>query len=947
MSGSVRTCTAAIISDRHILTAAQCAADAINMTAIFGRGSETTKFPVLMPPIEINNDRGYAVLEVERARSPPFNPAKLLLRIPIKGESAFLLGINEKGEQTISTNCSVLGTDERGIVLNDCPTPAESRGSLLFSANDLGILGLYRGPADARTNQASAIYLIALTSDLIRNIATFKPAASPVIDFKTIGDRPSEIASDFKRLYLSLHNDGRLPLKSYPVSDFTGIENAFRSNQLFYGSPFPVELDSIACDVNPNFCTRDRTEPSLEELKSGAYIRDVIPNLDRPSGKSKPSRGNWSATSSISLWLPSVRFEQQRAWVVYRKKAGQEISDIVREFGVCDQVDDHCMALILGMNRNQGERLNSQYAGTVLLPKVAFSARDIDISTAAEKGAGTAVTITTLGQPGSLVLRGSDPISGQAPKPSDTDYRVQWAPAEAKISTGSGLEGVLKSLGTTASGSARFAPNALPIPWQPHCSGTEANACEIDPSDFSEFQKRLLNGVNFPYRTLNDFPQVVKDNARRLGIIDTSLELGHCAFDQLRTANHLKLIGPTTIINPVAMTAGHTPCKWMMPLRQIGPGIHGTHVAGLMVGKISDKTWGLNPFATLSAGQITPTTIGQQEKVSSLELADLLAKMLDEAGPSGGLDVINLSMFYEKESIIPAVPGGVTARPHGDPVLDVIQNAGYETLFVIAAGNDGEDFTAICDMRPACIDLPNVISVAALDGSAANAGLLTRTSGGSNYGGRVHVAAPGADILGVINGNYLGYLSGTSQAAPQVAAIASILRTLRPRAAAGDIKERLIVCSQSVPASEGASDPASGVIFGGRIDATCTLMPDGEGMLQEKNSDKIVRIKNVISAAQPDIGFDPVVSDYHVAIPPKQLRGLRAGSNADEFTIFYKRAPENSSASLSKDERMSVQVGAQLKVEAWDEAGPGPAGWKPKTFPVANLVRFVAPMPHR
>ncbi len=942
--GSIKACTAAIISDRYILTAAHCAVDALSLTAIFGQGRESAKFAVTRP-IEINKDRDYAVLEVEGTPSRQFNAAKLLLRIPFKGESAFILAMNNDGEQTISRNCSVLGTNDRGLVLHDCDTTAGSSGALLFSANDLAILGLHIGSADARSNQASAMYSIALASDLIRNIATIRPSTTPIIDFRTVGDKPGEIASDFKRLYLSLYNDGRLPLKPYQVESFTSIEDAFRSNQLFYGSPFPLELDSIACDVNPNVCTRERVAATLEELKSGAYIRDVIPDTGRPSGMSKPSGGKWSVAPSTSLWLPSIRFEQQRGWVVYRKRAGQEISEIVREFGVCDQFDDQCKNLILGMNRNQDERLNRDYAGTVLLPKVSFSARDIDISTASEKGAGPTKEIKPVSseQTGPLILRASEAAPGKTSQPADSDYRVLQVPAEASISTG--LDGVLKSLGSTASGSARIQPNSV---WQPRCNGNEASPCELDPIDFSELQKRFLDGVNFPYRTLVDFPPAVKTRARRLGVIDTSLELGHCAFEQLRTANRLKLIGTTTISNPAPMSASHVPCKWMMPNGKIDPGVHGTHVAGLMVGKISDQSWGLNPFATLSAGQIETTTIGQQVKVSSLELAKLLGNMLDEAGPAGGLDVVNLSMFYQKESITPVGPGGAGSRPRGDPVLDVIQSgAGYETLFVVAAGNDGEDFTAICDMRPACLDLPNVISVAALDGKTA--GLLAGNAGGSNYGGRVHVAAPGADILGVINGNYLGLLSGTSQAAPQVAAIASILRTIKPRATPGDIKERLILCSQPVPAPPGTPNATANAIFGGRVDATCTLRSDGEGILREKNSREIFRVRSVIAAAQPDIGFDPVVSDYnyHVVIPPKQLRGLRESSNPDEFTVFYKRSPENSNASLSKDERMSVQAGAQLRVEVWEETPPAPGAWTPRTFSVGNISRFVAPMLNR
>lgn len=938
-------CTAAIISDRYILTASHCATDMQNMTAVFGQGEpEPVKVRVQTPPVEINQELGYAVLEVDGTPSQKFGAAKLLLRIPIKGESAFILAMNSKGELTAAGNCSVQGTNDRGAVLHDCDTTLGSSGGLLFSVRDLAILGLHFGSGDS-FNRAVPMYSIALASALVRDVATVSP---PIIDFRTVGNKPDEIAADFKRLYLSLHNEGRLPLKPYQVSSFSTIEDVFRSNQLFHGSPFPIELDSIACDVNPDVCMRERVEATPEEQKSGDYIRDVIFDSTRSSGKSKPSSGKWSVPRFASLWLPSVLVEQQRGWVVYRKRSGQEISEIVtREFGACDKFDDQCKNLILGMNRNQEERLRPEYSGVVLLPKASFTARDIDISTASEKGAGHAIEIkpTSSEQNGQLVLQNSEaevPTRKTSRRPAESDYRVLRLPGQ--VSTPSSLDAVLKSLGETASGSARIAPYNVPGPASPpRCKGNETNPCEVDPDDLSKFHKRLLDGVTFPYPSLSDFPDVVtKKGGGRVGIIDTDLDLGHCAFEELKKANRLKPIG-ISIPDSTAMGPGYMPCRWLKPSQQISRGNHGSHVAGLMVGKISDKWWGLNPFATLYAGQVTPTKIGQQAQVSSLDLADVLRKMLNETG----LDVVNLSMFYQKESIAAAGPFGTAGRPRGDPVLEAIRTEGYDTLFVVAAGNDGEDFTAICDMRPACLDLPNLISVAALD--RGEAGMYTLAGSGmeSNYGRRVHVAAPGVDILGLVNGNYLGLLSGTSQAAPQVAAIASLLRAIRPRAVPGDIKERLITCSQSVPMPASDADEDVNAIFGGRVDSTCTLMPEGEGMLQLKGANEIYRVKNLV-AVNRDLVFKPINdASYDLIIPPRNLRGLRADSNPDEFTIFHKRAPEDRDASLSKDGRVRVWPDTQqLEVEVWDKTVNPPA-WAQRKFPVNNVARFVAPMVKR
>lgn len=929
--GSASICTTAIISERHILTASHCANDAQNVQAVFGEGSRREPFRVLARAVEIDSLRNYAVFDIEGTPSRKFSAAKLLLRIPIQGESAFLLSVNPGGELTAARGCSVRGTTTDGLILHDCDTAPGSSGALLFSTKDLAVLGLHVGSA-GQLNQASPMYAIGLASALVRNLATIKP---PIIDFRTVGSRPSEIASDFRRLYLSLHNEGRLPLKLYPVNGFSTIEEVFRSLGLFYGSPFPIELESIACDLNPNVCWRERVEATAEERKSGSYVRDAIPDPARQSGYSKPSSSNWSVAPPASLWLPSVRVEEQRGWFVYYKRKGENIERVVtEELGACDRFDGECRRLIIGMNRNQEERLTLAYSGAILLPKPSYSVRDIDISTAAEKGAGPSVEVTPASsrQNGTLVLQANDVVSvDKAARPKETEYRILQAPP-APSGTTTSLDAVLKSLGATASGSARIATNQAPVQ-QARCRGSEANPCEMDPGDLSFYQQKLTRGIYFPYAKLSDYPPVMLAKPRRIGVIDTDLDLSHCAFDQSR----LKAID-TDVRASAPMGAGHTPCRWLKPYGE-ATGSHGTHVAGLMVGKVGDGFLGLNPFATLYAGQVNTTTIGQQVQVSNLELANLLRKMLDKAG---GLDVVNLSIFYEREGIGAGVPGGIGTRPRGDPVLDVIRNDGLETLFVVAAGNDGDEFTAICDLRPACIDLPNVISVAALDGSASDATLLRGSAGGSNYGSRVHVAAPGTDVLSLVNGNYLGLLSGTSQAAPQVAAVASVLRTFRPKASPGDVKERLITCSRELLPPAGTADDGANEVFGGRIDSTCTLAPDGEGLLEASKGN--YRVRALHAGAQPDLVFEAVSGTYLVAIPPKQLRGLRVSTrNRDELTVFFKRSPENPNAQLSREGQLSAKPEAKITLEVSDVRANPPA-WKFETFLVKDIARFVAPM---
>jgi subtilisin family serine protease len=74
---------------------------------------------------------------------------------------------------------------------------------------------------------------------------------------------------------------------------------------------------------------------------------------------------------------------------------------------------------------------------------------------------------------------------------------------------------------------------------------------------------------------------------------------------------------------------------------------------------------------------------------------------------------------------------------------------------------------------PACYDLPNVISVAAID----NQGRLYQFSG---YGNKALVAAPGVSILSSMPEGDYTYSSGTSEATAFVSGIAALVKSYRP-----------------------------------------------------------------------------------------------------------------------------------------------------------------------
>jgi subtilisin family serine protease len=111
--------------------------------------------------------------------------------------------------------------------------------------------------------------------------------------------------------------------------------------------------------------------------------------------------------------------------------------------------------------------------------------------------------------------------------------------------------------------------------------------------------------------------------------------------------------------------------------------------------------------------------------------------------------------------------------------------AAPDTLFVIAAGNDGTN-NDVMPTVPANVKAENTITVAATLGLGSLASF-------SNYGAvSVDVAAPGVGILSSIPGDAHLTLSGTSQATPYVTNVAGKIRDAGPNLTIPQVKELLM-----------------------------------------------------------------------------------------------------------------------------------------------------------
>jgi subtilisin family serine protease len=139
---------------------------------------------------------------------------------------------------------------------------------------------------------------------------------------------------------------------------------------------------------------------------------------------------------------------------------------------------------------------------------------------------------------------------------------------------------------------------------------------------------------------------------------------------------------------------------------------------------------------------------------------------------------------------------------------DAIKKAGDEgILFVAAAGNDGADSDKQPHFPAGYYDLPNVVSVAALDRNDQLAGF-------SNYGAKsVQIAAPGKEILSTWLGGEFYVASGTSMATPEVAGVAALVLSVNPKMSVKELRDRLFNSVDKLDSLKGK------VATGGRINA--------------------------------------------------------------------------------------------------------------------------------
>ena len=229
-----------------------------------------------------------------------------------------------------------------------------------------------------------------------------------------------------------------------------------------------------------------------------------------------------------------------------------------------------------------------------------------------------------------------------------------------------------------------------------------------------------------------------------------------------------------------------------------------------------------NDHGTHVAGTIAATANDSGQHVGVAYNVRLMGLKFLSAGGSGNtsdaIECIDYAVAQGANILNNSWGGG----PYSQALRDSIQAANDAgVLFIAAAGNASSDNDLI-PFYPSGYDVPNVVSVAAVDrgGNLANFSSFGATT--------VNIGAPGVDILSSTAASDASYdsFSGTSMASPHVAGVAALLASQYPNAGITELKNRLFVTAKPLGSLSGRTST------GGIVDAQAALTIASDGVLE-------------------------------------------------------------------------------------------------------------------
>ena len=371
----------------------------------------------------------------------------------------------------------------------------------------------------------------------------------------------------------------------------------------------------------------------------------------------------------------------------------------------------------------------------------------------------------------------------------------------------------------------------------------------------------VLNLVGYPSNGGAGF-KLPLNGVSQVTVIDNWVDAEHCMLKNVKVFE-----APATPVSSRPSCGGRATAQKARD--------HGTHVVGLISAMTDTEAGpGINPRAVVSVIAINVDQLTDEQYAA--DQYDKFGRLLNTPNSP---DVVNMSFEYK--------PKG---SGQNDLIWEAMKQQEGNILFVAAAGNDGKSLSAgsECSVRPACQQAPNVITVGAL--SFDEQPTLYRGPGGaSNFGNAVHVGVPASNIVSTIAMNQVGTLSGTSQAAPLVTGVASLLylkdRKLRP----SQVKNRIIYTSDLFPALYTS-------LLGGRLNASRAV--DFERAYVKRSGRPMERLVLKDNSALPFEDIDKQGEVFWVRFG--QIRRLKFEPELNYYVLYYTADSNNESGELMR-----------------------------------------------
>ena len=290
---------------------------------------------------------------------------------------------------------------------------------------------------------------------------------------------------------------------------------------------------------------------------------------------------------------------------------------------------------------------------------------------------------------------------------------------------------------------------------------------------FFEVQTRLMKGQGTP----DDLTWIRQKQGDRkflaeLSVFGNFVHGTHVAGIAAKGADAAKVMGLKIIPTKAPTVGGGRSLKYFGRLNEsadpdklIKTGLK------LLASQQAKQLAPIGKYVATQKARIANCSFGTSTGAAKRILGPLLEKILKRTPTEE--ELTNYSIFFVNEVVKAA---------------ETLVAPAKDTLFVIAAGNDGMDNDQF-PTSPANIKRDNTITVAATFE-------YKKLASFSNFGAKmVEIAAPGVGILSAIPGNEYLTVNGTSQAAPFVAGVAGMVLDQNPALSNSDVKAILMSTS--------------------------------------------------------------------------------------------------------------------------------------------------------